>query len=176
MADSIPESMLYEGVSVDVVFGDPRPRFGDLFLICGDTHPRFPPSGSFGFDRLAELQFEQVDDYFGVSSLADEGDDVVIWLYPLVDGEPVDHHPGPFDGIRLDYNVLRNPARHADHYLRCIREVADLGVAVLYRSRDTELGVPPDLTPVRVDIDAIVARWASQGIIVGSDDALQVDF
>src|SRR5687768_1500602 len=113
MTPELSEEMLYAGVSVDILFGTHRPTFGDLFLICGQDHPRFPPSGRFAFDQLADLQFEQVDDYFGVPSLTDDGDDVVVWLYPLVAGEVVDHHPGPFDGIRLDYNVLRNPSRHA---------------------------------------------------------------
>src|SRR5689334_20949555 len=69
------------------------------------------------FQTLADLQFEQVDDFFGIRSLNDEGADVPIWCYPLVEGEPVYHHPGPFDGVRLDYNILRNPARRAEHYL-----------------------------------------------------------
>src|SRR5260370_26031911 len=121
MAD-LPDDMLYQGVSIDIAFGPSRPVFGDLFLICGDIHPKFPPSGAFGFDSLADLQFEQVDDYFGVRSLNDEGDDVPIWLYPLADGEAVYHHPDPFDGVRLDYNILRNPVRRADHYLKCVTD------------------------------------------------------
>lgn len=172
----IPEQMLFEGVSVDIAFDDPRPQFGDLFQICGRTHPRFPPTDSRGFENLSELQFDQADDYFGVASLIDDGDDVVVWLYPLIDGEPVDHHPGPFDGVRLEYNVLRNPARHADHYLRCVREFAGLGVGATYRSRGVELGVPPKLSALQVDIHAIIEYWSSQGIAVGSDEALEMDF
>src|SRR5262249_28066861 len=103
MPDNLPEGLLYQGISVDITFADPRPSFGDLFLICGTPHRRFRPTGNFRFERLADLQFEQVDDYFGIRSLTDEGTDVPVWLYPLVDGEPVDHHHGPFDGVRLDY-------------------------------------------------------------------------
>src|SRR6266404_2192821 len=138
MAKDLPEGLLYGGVSVDVLFADPRPSFGDLFLICGETHPRFPPTGEFGFERLADLQFEQVDDYFGIRSLTDEGDDVPIWLYPVVDGEAVNHHPGPFDGVRLEFSVLRNPVHRAEHFLRCVREFAGLGASVEYHTRGTQ--------------------------------------
>lgn len=176
MADELPNDMLYQGVSVDIAFADPRPSFGDLFRVCGDTHPRFPPTGEFGFERLAELQFEQVDDYFGVRSLTDEGTDVPVWLFPLVDGKVVDHHPGPFDGVRLEYSVLRNPACRADHFLRCVEEFAAVGSGVMYRSRGVPLGSPPDLSAVRADIAAVVSHWAVGGIAVGSDDALALDF
>lgn len=176
MADELPEDLLYQGASVDVAFTDPRPSFGDLFRICGDTHPRFPPTGAFGFERLAELQFEQVDDYFGVRSLADEGTDVPIWLFPLVGGEPVHHHPGPFDGVRLDYSILRNPERRADHFLRCVQEFVTLGTGAIYRNRHLPLGSPPDLAQVRADIAAVVLYWADNGIVVGSHDALAIDY
>jgi hypothetical protein len=128
----LPRSMTHQGVSVDIAFGDPRPAFGDLFQICGFKNPRFPPSGSFGFEALGELLFRQADDYFGVATK--EGD-IVIRLYPLVDGEPVHHHPGPFDGVRLEYNVLRSPTRVAEHYLRCVQQLGALGCGVLYRTR-----------------------------------------
>jgi hypothetical protein len=172
----LQEDVFYQGVSVDISFADARPSFGDLFRICGDTHPRFLPTGTFGFERLAHLQFEQVDDYFGVRSLSDEGSDVPIWLYPLVDGEAVDHHPGPFDGIRLEYNVLRNPAHRADHFLRCVHEFGSIGVGGEYRSRGIPLGSPPELSQLRADISAIVRHWAAEGITVGSNDALAVDY
>ena len=176
MSEGLPEEMLCQGVTVDIAFSDPRPSFGDLFLICGATHPEFAPTGEFGFERLADLQFDQVDDYFGVRSLSEEGDDVPVWLYPLVQGEVVDHHPGPFDGVRLSYNVLRNPERRSHHFLRCVQEMGALGAGVEYRSRGVSLGSPPNLTPVKADIAAIIQHWAADGIEVGSDDALAVDF
>ncbi|TWT87015.1 hypothetical protein [Stieleria varia] len=175
MAD-LPENLLYQGASIDISFAPSRPTFGDLFLICGDRHPKFSPSGKFAFEPLADLQFEQVDDFFGIRSLNDEGDDVPIWLYPLVDGEPVYRHPGPFDAVRLDYNILRSPARRAEHYLKCVAALAGFGAGVLYRSRAVELGLPPDLSGIRADIDAVVQHWAAQGIEVGSSEALEFDF
>ncbi|MCE9544183.1 MAG: hypothetical protein K8T25_01475 [Planctomycetia bacterium] len=173
---ALSESMLHQGISIEVLFVDVKPTFGDLFLICGETHPAFPSTGRFGFDRLADLQFEQVDDYFGVRSLTDEGADVPIWLFPIIAGEPVDHHPGPFDGVRLEYNVLRNPLNRSEHYLRCVQEIAVLGAQVEYRSRGLSLGAQSDLTSVRADIAAIADYWQSQGISVGSRQALEVDF
>lgn len=172
----IPDSLLYDGVRIDIAFGADRPSFGDIFLICGERHPRFPPTTRADFARLADLQFTQVDDYFGVPSLAEGGNDVVVWLFPLVNGAPVHHHAGPFDAVRLEYSILRNPARFSAHFLKCIRELAPFGVSVLYRNRETELGVPPDLSTVESDIDAVVQHWAAEGIVVGSDDAMEVDF
>ena len=176
MAKVLPEDLLYQGVSVDITFDDPRPAFGDLFRICGETHPGFPPTGEFGFERLDDLQFDQVDDYFGVRALSDDSDDVAIWLYPLVRGTPVHHHRGPFDGVRLEYNILRNPVHRAEHFLRCVQEFAALASAVIYRSRGTELGTPPNLSELSADIDAVVRHWESQGVTVGSNDALAIDY
>ena len=180
----VPGEVLYGGVSVDVTFPpDRRPTFGDLFLICGlGPHPRFPPTARGpDFAALADLQFAQVDDAFGVPTLAppgeeQEGDETAVWLLPLVGGEPVDHHPGPFDGVRLEYCVLRHPPRRADHFFHCVRRFAELGGAVTYRGRDAELGVPPDLGSVRADVAAAVRRWRARGVEPGSDAALRVDF
>lgn len=174
MTSDLPDDLVYQGVRVDVLFADPRPAFGDLYRICGGTHPRFPPTGRFGFDRLDDLQFDQVDDYFGVRSLGGEGDDVVVWLYPLVGGEVVHHHAGPFDGVRLSYCILRHPERRAEHFLRCVQAFSAVGADAVYRG--ASLGSPPDLSRVRADIAAVVRRWADAGIVVGSDAALELDF
>ncbi|MBN1912364.1 MAG: hypothetical protein JW818_21770 [Pirellulales bacterium] len=175
MAD-VPDDLIYEGVSIDIAFEDPRPGFGDLYRICDDTPPHFPPTGPMDFSTVADLQFVQIDDYFGVPFLADDGDDVVVWLYPLVNGEPVHHYPGPFDGVRLDFCILRNPARHTEHYLRCVQEIAQFGAGIYYRNRKTKLGTPTDLSAVRSDIEKVVQHWAAQGITVGSDEALEMDY
>lgn len=164
MTNDISKREFYEGVFVDIEFGDPKPIFGDVFLLCGVDHPAFTPSGNYQFDQLADLQFSQVDDYFGIRSLADDGDDVIVWLFPLIDGECVDHHPGPFDGLRLEYNVLRNPTRHVEHFLRCIMSIAELS--------DQS---SPDIDSVRSRIGRIVEHWQTQGVVVGSDDALKID-
>lgn len=172
----LPEDLLYEGVRIDIAFGDPRPVFGDLFLICGDEHPRFPPSGRFAFGSLANLQFDQVDDYFGVRSLDENGDDVVIWLFPLVSGQPVHHHSGPFDAVRLEYNILRNPAHRSDHYMKCVIAFSKFGIGITYCNRKLDLPLTSELSQLRVDIDSVVRHWAANGIEVGSNDALMVEF
>lgn len=105
--DGALEDAAYEGLTVDLIFRGIRPSFGDVFLLVGEQHPEFPSSGNFRFDRLASLGFQQVDDYFGVPAPTDDGDDVQVWLYPVVDGEAVYHHSGPFSAIRLDHCVFR---------------------------------------------------------------------
>lgn len=105
-ADPAVAIMAFEGIAVELTFAEPRPTFGDLCTICGWEHPRFPPSGRLQLDQLADLGFDQVDDYFGIPNETDVGDDPVVWLYPLVRGEPVFYHEGPFDGIQLDYSSL----------------------------------------------------------------------
>jgi hypothetical protein len=160
----IPDD-LYEGVSVDINFDAPGPLFGDLFMICGFENPNFPPPGNYAFDTIEDLQFSQIDDYFGVESQDDDGDDVIVWLFPLVGGECVFHNPGPFEGLRLQYNVLRNPNRHVDHFLRCVSSVAALSSQP-----------QPDTDAIRSRINTITEHWQTHGVVVGSDDALQIDF
>lgn len=83
---------------VDLLFTTVKPCFGDVFLLCGFEHPDFPPSGDYGFSELADLGIEQVDDYF---ALCVDGDPAV-WIFPLVQGKAVQHHKGPYDGLRLE--------------------------------------------------------------------------
>ena len=172
----ISEKLLYDGVSVDIEFGDPRPTFGDLFLLCAMEHPGFLPSGAIDFSKYDELQITQIDDYFGVRSREDEGDDVAVWLFPIVSGQVVDHHEGPFDGIRLEYCTLRSPASEADHFLQCVEELSRTGAIVRYREVVLNDGDHVDLDPVRRDIRLAVAYWAGKGIRVGSEEALSIDF
>jgi hypothetical protein len=82
---------------VDLIFTAVKPCLGDVFLLCGFEHPGFPPTGDYGFAELADLGIEQVDDYF---ALCVDGDPAV-WILPLVQGQVVEHHPGPYDGLRL---------------------------------------------------------------------------
>lgn len=170
-------SAIYEGVVFDLLFEYEQPVFGDLFQICGYDHPKFPGSGKFDFGGLSELGFEQVDDFFGITSNEDEGDDVTIWLYPLVDGEPVYHHSGPFSGVRLSFSILRNTADKGEFFLRVIEQFSQtLPVKVMYRLRNLELGFPPNLSVVRADINQIVEHWRSENIKPGSSEALQLNY
>lgn len=170
------EALAFQGISIDLAFPEPRPVFGDLFAICDREHPHHPPSGNLQLHTLADLGFDQVDDYFGIESESDEGDDVVVWLYPLVGGEPVYHHLGPYDAIRLEYNVLRNLNENAERFLSCVQRFAKFAVAVHDPLLDRDLGCPPNLAVLRADIDRVIVAWAERGIEVGSSDALEIDF
>lgn len=173
----MPDDAIHEGLLVDILFDSPGPHWGDLLTICGEPHADCPPTGSHCFDDVADLGFAQVDDYFGIRPRNDEGADVAVWLYPLIKGETVYHHLGPFDGVRLHYNVLRNPGRRVEMFRRAVKGFAavDGVVRVTYVTRGIALGLPPDLDLLMQDIRAVRAYWLSQGIEVGSDDALLVD-
>ena len=172
---TLSEKILYEGVVVDLVVRGVGPGFGDLFVICGSENPHFHPSGQFDFASLADLHFSLVDDYFGVQTLSDEGDNVAIWLYPLVNHQVVHHHPGPFHGLRLTYCPLRNPTRRKEHFLLTVsRMAAVLPVDVVYRG-DTG-PVPGVLDSIRKDIHQVEEHWVHAGIIPGSPAAMDMDF
>ena len=81
--------------TVEIKFSRPKPKFGDLYLICGAEHPDFPPQG--GYSPLRGWAIEQTDDYFAWH----QNGDPAIWIYPVVKGEVVHHHPGPFDAIHV---------------------------------------------------------------------------
>lgn len=170
------EDAAYEGLQVDLVFKGVGPSFGDLFAIVGEQHPEFPPSGRFSFDKLADLGFQQVDDYFGVPNPTDEGDDVRVWLYPVVDGDDVYHHPGPFSAIRLEYCILRNPAAYLQTFLATLdRFLKTLEVDVHYLTRDVRLTPDEARTSVSDDASQILEHWKAEGIEPGSDEALMLD-
>jgi uncharacterized protein YjbI with pentapeptide repeats len=97
---------------VDLMFMEVKPCFGDVFLLCGFENSDFPPSGDYGFAELADLGIEQVDDYF---ALCVDGEPAV-WLYPLVGGQVVEHHPGPYEGLRL----AADDRRHKKLWSKCV--------------------------------------------------------
>ena len=164
--EDVTEEEMYEGLTIDFQFNGEKPLFGDLFEICGYVNPNFPPTGNFSFSKFGDLQFSQVEDYFGVGSLTDEGEDVVVWLYPLVNNKVVDHNPGPFDGIRLEYNVLRNPIHRAEHFIKICRTFEiDLNVTL---SRSIE--------EVKIRIQERTDYWKNKNIEPGSEKAMEIDY
>jgi hypothetical protein len=106
------ETLAFDGINVDFQFNADKPTFGDLFLIVGFENPNFIPN-SREFEKLAELGFEQTDDYFGIKNETDNGDDIRLWLFPIINGEEVYHNDGPFDAIRVSYVALRNDEKTA---------------------------------------------------------------
>jgi hypothetical protein len=123
--------------AVDLIFTDAKPTFGDLLRLCGVEASAFPTSGRFRTDSLVELQFEQVDDYFGIGVLSTGG--VVIRMYPLIQGHPVEQHPGPFDGLRLDYDVTHHAPSRAAHFALVIGALAALNPCTVCWTADATL-------------------------------------
>jgi hypothetical protein len=161
----IIEQEFYESVAVDLMFNDRGPMFGDLFKICGYENPNFPPSGDFPFDKLKNLQFSQVDDYFGVETQSYEGTNVSVWLYPLIDGHVVEHNPGPFDGIRISYNVLYHPIRRSQHYFTVLEEL----------NKQLPVTMNVSIDDVKKKVAQINEYWLEKGITPGSSEALEID-
>ena len=153
-----------EGVFVDIAFPAPGPSWGDLAMICGYENPACPPSGDYNFHDFAHLGFTQVDDFFGIPAADSEGDDVIVWLYPMVHGQTVYHHPGPFDAIQLQYNVLRNRAENAAHFLECVAALSQVSSAP-----------SPELSEIRAAIEQVTEHWRSRGVEPGSDEALMME-
>jgi hypothetical protein len=86
---------------IDLMFNPPLPSFEDLYQICVEPDSHFAKSTCYGFELLADLGVEQLDDYFAI--LVDG--DPIIWIYPLVRGQVVHHHSGPLDGVRIECAV-----------------------------------------------------------------------
>ncbi|KAB2864603.1 MAG: hypothetical protein F9K46_04550 [Anaerolineae bacterium] len=163
-----------QNLNVDLQLNEFRPTFGQLFrMLRGFDNPNYPTETEV--EDLSELGIDQVDDYWGIrADDPDVGDDVVMWLFPLVDGLDVYHDPGPFDGIRLSYSVIRNPPDCLAIYLSMITRLAEAFAATAYyRTGGIELGSPPNLEPVETEAWEMVEYWRKRGIEPGSDDALQ---
>ena len=132
------EVLAHDGIRIDFEFNSEKPIFGDLFLIVGFENPNFPPD-SREFEKLAELEFEQVDDYFGIKNSTDVGDDVKIWLFPIINGEEVYHNQGPFDAIRITYGVLRNEQKTAELFEKIFHSInSNLDVTPLFEGKRIE--------------------------------------
>jgi hypothetical protein len=121
-------------------------------------------------ESLGHLGFEQVDDYWGVVNDDDDGDDVVVWLYPLRGSEIVDHDPGPFDAIRVEFSVLRNPVARVKAFTSLVEQLSNV-----LGTPGTCDGHPTSTPQLLADANVIVARIRAEGIEPGSDDALELE-
>jgi hypothetical protein len=171
------EDALYEGLDVQFDFAGGGPTWGDLLALSGaGPSPEFPSSGRHDVAKLASLGFDGVDDYLGIRNECSDGDDVIVWLFPIVDEQEAYHHAGPFDAIRLSYSVLRNSAANAARFLNAVKSFTDVfAVSGVYRLRATSLGIPADVAPLQKDIEAIVRHWRAEGIEPGSSGALELE-
>ncbi|PUZ24521.1 hypothetical protein GA0116948_105151 [Chitinophaga costaii] len=160
-----------EDILIDFKFKQDRPGLGDLFLITGTEHAKFPAK-TRNFEQLAHLGFEQIHDFFGILNEEEAGDDVIVWLFPMIRGEEAIQHAGPFDAVRLSYNALRNvPGKSVD----VLEECYDL----LLENFDVQVllnGLPiAGFEPVSEKISQIVGRWRAEGIEPGSEAALLLE-
>lgn len=165
-------TLAFEGINIDFEFNSKKPSFGDLFLIVGFENPNFPPS-SKEFEKIVGLGFEQVDDYFGIRNYSDEGDDIKLWLFPVVNGEYVFHHHGPFDAIRVSYGVLGNDQKTAELFENSFNVVT------------SNLDVTPTFDGKQIqsfeEIRSVIAQTTEYcrdilKVEPGSDEALQLDW
>lgn len=166
------EDLAYEGIYVDFKFNSNQPTFGDLCLITGDEHPDFPANNTL-FSGLVNLGFNQVDDYFGIENDSDIGDDVKLWLFPLINNNEVTHHPGPFATIRVNYPILRNTAETAELFETVFKTItAQLDVTPIYNKQPLS-----DYAPIKATIEKVI-QYCRQELEVepGSDDALELDY
>lgn len=170
---TLPDDLVNESVRIDLVFRADRPTFGDLYTICGREHPSFPPQTE-RFAALADLGFDQIDDYFGIRPRTDDGDDVAVWLYPVIDGEIVEHSPGPFYRLRLSFDVLRNSPARAARFLDVAERLSTaLPVDLDYRGTAPAAKAEDAIERLAADIRALQRHWQSKGLHCGSAEAQQ---
>ncbi|WP_143305249.1 hypothetical protein [Chitinophaga vietnamensis] len=157
-------------ILIDFRFTKEKPRFGELFLITGEDHPKFPPKNR-AFEQLASLGFEQLDDFFGILNGEEEGDDVLVWLFPMQNGEEVFHNAGPFDSLRLSYSALRNAPVNISLLADCYQQIKDvLNTEVFFEGKKID-----NFGPVQQRADEIVAHWRSNNVEPGSEASLLIE-
>lgn len=166
------ETLAFEGINIDFQFNSDNPTFGDLFLIVGFENPSFLPN-SREFEKLTELGFEQTDDYFGIKNDTDIGYDVKLWLFPIIKGEEVYHNNGPFDAIRLSYQVLNNDKKTAKLFENTFNAIkSNLDVTPIFEGKQIE-----NFEEIKEVITKTI-QYCKEELKVepGSDKALQLDW
>ncbi|MBO9733226.1 MAG: hypothetical protein J7623_31585 [Chitinophaga sp.] len=157
-------------ILIDFRFAKEKPRFGELFLITGEEHPKFPPRNKL-FAQLAPLGFEQLDDFFGILNSEDTGDDVLVWLFPMLNGEEVFHNSGPFDAIRLSYSALRNAPVNISVLQDCFNAIKGMpDVEITFDDKAVS-----DFAPIQQKADEIVAYWRDNNVEPGSEQSLLIE-
>ncbi|NIG53509.1 hypothetical protein [Chitinophaga sp. Cy-1792] len=157
-------------ILIDFRFTKAKPGFGDLFLITGEAHPKFSPRNT-AFEKLAPLGFEQLDDFFGILNTEEGGDDVIVWLFPMQNGEEVFHNSGPFDAIRLSYSALRNTPESIATLEECFNTInASLDTEILFDGNTVK-----SFDAIKKKADEIVAHWRENNVEPGSDASLLID-
>jgi len=75
-------------------------------------------------------------------------------------------NPGPFDGLTISYDVLRNPIQRSEHFF--------LILETLSKELPVTMSISIDLAKEKVHL--INEYWLKQGITPGSDTALKIDY
>lgn len=167
------EYQFYEGVPIEIRPQGRLPTADDLLQLQGtidddasDLDPRYR--------ALESLGIRQVDDYYGLWNPTEEGD-VIVWLYPVVDGEDVYHHSGPYEALRFSYSPLDYPEERRSVLFSIVRAFAkELDAQLTYRDTDYGSDVDAALERLSADIDAIVQYWRDRGIECGSYEARKI--
>ena len=158
-------------VITDISFIKEKPVFGDLLAMAGIENSKFPVMNE-NFFKLADLGIEQSDDFFAVMNEDEYGDDNILWIIPLIKKTEVWHNPGPYDGLRFTYDILRNSEENIEIYLNCLNRFTGLfDVSVSYRGKKQE-----NLEKIKEDIESTVKELLENDIKPGSDEALEIDY
>jgi len=166
------ETQAFEGFSIDFEFNSNKPTFGDLFLIVGFENPNFSPN-SYEFEQLSDLGFEQTDDYFGIKNFDEGGDEIKLWLFPLINGKEVHHNEGPFDALRLSYAVVRNKPETAELFEK-VYEAFTSKLDVTTRLNGKAMN---DFKQIRSQINQVIEYCENElKVDPGSDEALMLDW
>lgn len=166
------ETLAFEGINIDFKFKSNKPNFGDLFLIVGFENPSFLPTNR-EFEKLAELGFEQTDDYFGIRNHTEIGNDIKIWLFPIINGKEVYHEKGPFDAIRISYTVVWNEENTAEIFEKTFNTILkNLNVTPIFEGKQIE-----NFKDIKEIIDKTIT-YCKQKLKVepGSEKALELEW
>jgi hypothetical protein len=117
--------------------------------MLGIDHPGYEPTGRFSCESLADLDFEQVDDFYGIT----ERGNVLVWLIPLIDGQEAYHEEGPFDVVRISCE----PGRvRSDSFLEVIKRLAELPCSeVVYKDSPIDLKKEKRFETIREDCKSL---------------------
>ena len=159
-------------VITDISFKGEKPVFGDLLAMTGIENSKFPMKNE-NFLKLTSLGIEQSDDFFAIpNENYDFGDDIILWIIPLIKKTEVWHNPGPYDGLRFTYDILRNSEENIEIYLDCLGKFINLfPVSIYYRGQKQK-----NLEKIREDIESTIKELLKNDVKPGSDEALSIDY
>ena len=159
-------------IITDINFTGEKPVFGDLLAMTGIENSKFPVKNE-NFLKLGSLGIEQADDFFAVPNKNDDfGDDMIFWIIPLIKKTEVWHNPGPYDGLRFVYNILRNREENVKIYLDCLETfIKFFSVSIYYRGQKQE-----NLEKIRYDMEDTIKELQKNGLKPGSKESAELEY